>query len=190
MKTLLLFLLSIGLFVSCQKSSSVNYSENLQAVNAPEGYVIPEGIQAVETPILAGQTTNVGSVLVWNDATNVYVSYQTVGSYKLRRTHLFVGSCSSIPVNGAGNPRIGLYPNQTDHGSAGVSVYTYTIPRSSLPSGCLCVSSHAEIVAYNNGSLVFSQTGWGQGPQVNDGGSWAMKFDYCQQEIGDNSEIR
>jgi len=36
------------------------------------------------------------------------------------------------------------------------------------------------VVAYNaGGQIIFSQTGWGQGEQINDGGSWAMKFGYC-----------
>lgn len=123
-----------------------------------------------------------GTVTVWNDETNIYVHYQTTGDYRLKKTHLYVGSCTGIPTNNAGNPRIGQYPYQTTHGTTGVSAYTYTIPRGTS-SGCRCVSAHAEIVAYNSsGQQVYNQTGWGQGQQIVDGGSWAMKFEYCPQD--------
>lgn len=185
-------ILSLSLvIVSCQKSADELQpaeSQVISSFNIPAGYSPLECVQPVETAMLAGQSTNVGTVTVWNDADNVYVHYQFTGDYKLKKTHLFVGACSAIPVNNSGNPRIGQYPYQTTHGTTGVSSYTYTIPKSSLPAtGCLCVSAHAEVVGYNaSGQLIFSETGWGQGEQVTDGGSWAMKFGYCPvYECGD-----
>jgi hypothetical protein len=163
--------------------SSVSETENTATLESFSA--IPSCVVAVQTPLMAGQTINVGLITVTNDETNVYVTYQTTGSYLVKKTHLFVGSCAGIPVNNSGNPRIGHYPYQTTHG-LGVSSYTYTIPRSSLSAGCLCVSAHAEVVAYNAaGTVIFSQTGWGFGEQINDGGSWAMKFGYCQQDCDD-----
>lgn len=184
-------ILALSLFVlSCQKSSDLQSTDSRQpeinSFNIPAGYTVPSCITPVETAIMAGQTINVGTVTVWNDDNNLYVHYLTTGDYKLKKTHLYVGACSGIPVNNSGNPRIGQYPYQTTHGTTGVQSFTYTIPLGSLPSGCLCVSSHAEIVAYNaSGQQVFSQTGWGQGVQITDGGSWAMKFDYCTQVCED-----
>jgi hypothetical protein len=159
---------------ACQKNALDVSGEIRSAV--PSGYTVCG--TATETAILAGQSTNVGSVTVWNDENNVYVLYEATGDYKFRNTHLYVGSCSDIPVNNAGNPRIGLYPYNDDHGNTGVSSFLKTIPINSLnqTSGCLCVSAHSEVIGPN-----FSQTGWGQGAQINDGGSWAMKFDYCIQ---------
>lgn len=90
---------------------------------------------------------------------------------------MFIGNCNSIPTNNAGNPRIGQYPYQVDHGTSGVAIYTYTIPMSSFTAGQqICVSAHAEVIAPG-----FSETGWGDGDQINDGGSWAMKFYYTPQ---------
>jgi hypothetical protein len=183
-KTIILFTVLAVFAVSCQKEAlqSPAVTGEVIRTSLPAGYELPACVVAVETNIMAGQSTNVGTITVWNDETNVYVSYQMTGSYRVSTTHLYVGACASIPVNGAGNPRIGLYPIQTNHG-AGVQTYTYTIPRSSLPEGCLCVSAHADVVAYNSsGSVVFSETGWGQGEAINDGGSWAMKFGYCLQD--------
>jgi hypothetical protein len=189
MKKIFLPLLIAFFVLACQKDKDATSEQPLRIAianstehNLPAGYELPYCVIATETPLLAGQTTNTGSVTVWNDETNVYVAYQTTGNYRVKKTHLFIGACNTIPVNNSGNPRIGNYPFQANHGT-GVAAYVYTIPRSSLPEGCLCVSAHAEVVAYGaNGSVVFSQTGWGQGEQINDGGSWAMKFGYCQQD--------
>ena len=181
-KVLFLFTIAVSL-IACKKDIRVAPEEmtgNLEQL-IPPGYQLQECIVPTETALMAGQSTNVGTVTIWNDDTKVYVSYQTTGSYKVKRTHLYVGACNTIPVNGAGNPRIGLYPYSTDHGT-GVQTFTYEILRSSLPAGCLCVSSHAEVVGYNStGGINFTETGWGYGEQVTDGGSWAMKFGYCQQ---------
>lgn len=186
MKKLFTILSLSLLMAACQKDvSNSPASEAITAAsyNIPSGYQLPECLVPVETALMAGQTNNVGTVTVWNDENNIYVHYQTTGNYKLKKTHLFVGLCGDIPVNNSGNPRIGQYPYQTSHGTTGVQSYTYTIPRNSAWGGCLCVSAHAEIVAYNtSGQLVYSETAWGNGQQINDGGSWAMKFDYCPQD--------
>ena len=192
MKKILLSTFIAIVAVSCQKEREevkANAEEPFRILISnsisqalPAGYELPACVTATETPLLAGQTINGGSVTVWNDENNVYVAYQTTGNYLLKKTHLYLGSCSGIPVNNAGNPKIGNYPFKTDHG-AGLGLYVYTISRSSLPEGCLCVSAHAEIVAYGaGGTVIFSQTAWGQGTQINNGGSWAMKFGYCQQD--------
>lgn len=201
MKKTLTLLSVVLMMAACQKQTAELFepkeestgqqqptAETIGTLN--ESFGASACVVAVETPLMAGQNTNVGSVTVTNDETNVYVTYQTTGSYLVKKTHLFVGSCTAIPVNNSGNPRIGQYPYQTSHGT-GVNSFTYTIPRSSLPPGCICVSAHAEVVAYNtSGSIIFSQTGWGFGEQINDGGSWAMKFGYCQQDCDDGGGPR
>jgi hypothetical protein len=191
-KLFTLFTLSL-VFFSCQKNKDslpAPASQENPYYIIPSGYTVPDCLTPTETAIMAGQNDNVGSIVVWNDETNVYVSYQTIGAYKLNKTHLFIGACSAIPVNGAGSPRIGLFPFTATHGTSGVSIYTYTIPRSSLPAGCVCIAAHAEIVAFNStGQQYYSQTGWGNGDQINDGGSWAMRFSYCPEECPEE-EVR
>lgn len=190
MKTRLLPLMSLLILTACQKEITRSASVTRTAI--PAGY--SHCGDATETNILAGQTTPVGSVTVWNDASNIYVYYEAIDNYKFKKTHLYVGPCNTIPVNNAGNPRIGLYPYNNDHGT-GVSAFLRTIPRNGLGDGTeICISAHAEVVAYaTNGSVIFSQTGWGQGSQINDGGSWAMKFNYTIQSClggGGDEEIR
>lgn len=189
MKKIITILLLSTVLIACQKDAIQNEvpSPVIQesSYNIPAGYTVPECVTPIETAFLAGQSTNVGTVTVWNDETNLYVVYTTTGSYKLKKTHMFVGGCTDIPVNNAGNPRIGLYPYQITHGTTGVQQYVYTVPLSTLPGGCLCVSAHAEVIGFDaNGNQNFTETGWAQGAQVNDGGSWAMKADYCLQECG------
>src|SRR5688572_24747875 len=93
MKTLLLSLLTAVLLVSCQKSNDIEFlpGSEFQSINPPAGYTIPDCISATETPMLAGQNINVGSILVWNDENNLYVSFMLTNGNLLRRTHLFVG---------------------------------------------------------------------------------------------------
>ena len=176
---------------SCQKSGLDQPAEELTytgSYNIPAGYAPLECVEPVEKILLSGQTINTGTVTIWNDDNNVYVHYQASGNYRLKKTHLFVGDCAAIPVNNSGNPIIGQYPYQTSHGTTGVAAFTYTIPKSSLPAtGCLCVSAHAEVISFNaSGQTIFSQTGWAEGEQLNDGGSWAMKLGYCPlYECGD-----
>ena len=190
MKKILPFLLLTAL-ISCSKSGQ-DINQDIPTIQAtpviPSGYAVPSCIIPKETDFLAGQTINTGNITIWNDETNVYVHYQVTGGYRLKKTHLYVGAENMIPTNNAGNPRIGQYPRQTDHGTPGVSGYTYVIPRSSLNSGstgCLWISAHAEVGGTDPSGQSFSQTGWAAGPQVNDGGSWAMKYAYCIDECAD-----
>jgi hypothetical protein len=190
MKTKMLpLLVFIILATACQKNATKE--QTVYRSGIPAGYT--NCGESTERTILAGQTTNTGSVTVWNDENNLYVYYQATGNYLFKKTHLYVGFCNTIPVNNGGNPRIGLYPYNNDHG-AGVSSFLRVIPLNSWTEGTsLCVSAHAEVVAYgSNGSVTYSQTGWGQGAQINDGGSWAMKFEYTIQScLGDpGGEIR
>ncbi len=62
----------------------------------------PAGFAAVTTPLLAGQTINVGDVTIWNDADNLYVEYSVnVGDWGLYETHLYVGTTPpSTPAPG------------------------------------------------------------------------------------------
>lgn len=185
MKKLIFTLLSVAMLATaCQKNADeLIASENEIRSSVPVG----SSCGAIyETAFLAGQYYNVGSIKVYNDDVNLYVWYQTSGSYLMKKTHLFAGACSAIPVNNSGNPRIGHYPYKNDHGT-GVNSFIVTIPLSSLPAGEICVSAHAEVVSYNAaGGVTFSQTGWGQGTQINDGGSWAMKFTYTPSPCNGN----
>lgn len=130
--------------------------------------------------LLAGQHHQAGSVLISSDASNLYVTHQMANNWELRKTHLFAGDCNSIPTNKSGNPQNGQFPYKASH-TNGTVTYTYSIPLANLPA-CMCIAAHAEVVKVdNNGNIIQSETGWGEGTSFH-GKNWAMYFDYCKQE--------
>lgn len=171
----LVALLALG-FSSCKKNTTLSaVSVESSTATTPS---TPCG-QAQVQNLMAGQNIVSGNVTVTNDATNLYVTYNTINGWQIQKTHLYVGNCNSIPTTNNGNPKIGLFPMQTAH-SPRVTSYTYTIPLSTLDS-CYCIAAHAEVVLVNgSGNIIQSETGWGQGVSIG-GNSWAMKFSYCTQ---------
>lgn len=147
------------------KNSTVEYCGNVQQVD-----------------LLAGQFTNIGNVTVGNDEDNLYVTYHSTGSWYFTQLHLFVGGCEAKPVNKSGNPVPGQFPFKTSFSSPYSQEYTFVIPLSSLPE-CYCVAAHAAVVKKGvNGSIVQSETAWGQGIRFVPKGNWGMYFNDCKDE--------
>ena len=129
--------------------------------------------------LYAGQTIDVGTVEVWNDATNLYVKYQTTGDWVMTETHLAVAtSLEGIPQTQAtgkgknigGNPIPGQFP-YIHEDLGGVTEDTYTIPLSEdWENACaLYIAAQAEVMRVS-GELVAN--GGFETPTV--GGSWAV----------------
>lgn len=182
-KTLLAFsaiALSIA-FVSCKKEAPQPAAkEEAEIINPRTDLPGEEECPATTVQLTAGQYINSGSITVSNDANFIYVTYTTANGYLLTQTHLFVGNCSAIPVNGQGNPVPGQFPYASPHNY--LTSFTYQIPISALPAGsCGCIAAHAVVVKLNSsGQVIEQQTGWGQGVRINpNGGNWGMKFEYC-----------
>ena len=162
---------------SCQKAAV-----EPQVLSNDQGKVdTPEGTcPATEVNLIAGQTINSGTVTVTNDAAYIYVTYTTAPGWYMTQTHLFVGDCNAVPVNGQGNPMPGQFPYANNHNNA--TSYTYQVPISAIPAGgCGCIAAHAVVVQMNaSGQVIQTQTGWGNGIRINPtGGNWGMKFSYC-----------
>ncbi len=74
-----------------------------------------------ETILFAGQTIDVGTVSVWNNADYLYVKYElnqgTIGEgWCLTETHLAVVTDENdFPTNKAGNPKVGHFPYQCSY---------------------------------------------------------------------------
>jgi hypothetical protein len=131
---------------------------------------------AATTPLYAGQTLNAGTIMVSNDALNIYVEYTTVDPWVMSDAHLSIAdSLAGIPQTKKGNPIPGHFaysaifdPEVTD--------YTFTIPRGSfLPNQTVYIAAHA-IVQAPAGSGG-TQTGWGFGPGF-PGANWATYIEY------------
>lgn len=174
-KLLFLLMPAVLLFSACEKEKL----EQRSATPVPPTSA-PVTCGDVQTQnLMAGQTIPAGTIAMSNDATNLYVTYTTTGGWEIQHTHLYVGSCSAIPTNDAGNPTVGLFPYNTAH-SPRVTSYTYTIPLAGLDS-CYCIAAHAEVVLVDgSGNIIQTETGWGQGSPIG-GHSWAMVMNYCTQ---------
>ena len=129
--------------------------------------------------LFAGQHINIGTVTVFNDEVNLYVSYNLKGNWWLNETHLYVGSENKIPYNNGGNPKIGHFPYHGDHGV--VKNYIFTIPLENIEE-CIVVISHAEVIQKNNNEIVGSESAFGYGENEFPGNRWGWTSDYCQQE--------
>jgi len=82
--------------------------------------------------LYAGQTTEVGAVCVTINTDNVYLDYLLIGDWKLSEAHAWIGdNLSFLPVNGSGNPQIGLFPHSASNLNS--ASHSFTIPLSSLP---------------------------------------------------------
>jgi hypothetical protein len=81
--------------------------------------------------LYAGQNMAVGTVSVWNNASTVYVRYQTNPGYELAKTSLIVDtSAVGDPQADKGNAIPGQFARDTIHNPS-VNLYEYAIPISS-----------------------------------------------------------
>lgn len=195
---LIVALAATAIFFSCKKTETfpstkpadaVNHvSQNLQSSGANPGRVGPgdSGLcEATTVALIAGQSINSGTVSVTNDDAYIYVTYTTANGYTLTQTHLYVGDCALIPVNSQGNPSPGQFPYASAHNN--ITSYTYAVPLSAIPAGsCGCIAAHAVVEKRDaNGTLIDSQTAWGNGTRINPRGSnWGMSFSYCSCDPG------
>jgi hypothetical protein len=126
------------------------------------------------TNIMAGQSIIAGTMTVVDDQAlgTLKVTYQLNAGWSLKETHLYVGTLTGIPVGNSGNPRPGQFPYNKTTFTAGTNMYMVTVPLAGLPIDVVTVAAHCVVTGPS------TQTGWGQGPQINDGGSWAMRFSH------------
>jgi hypothetical protein len=132
--------------------------------------------------LYAGQNTWIGEVFVWNDDTDLHVTYYTDGGWGLVETHLAVAtSLDGIPHNNRGNPKIGKFPYK---GSAGEF---YTIDLDWADGTTLYIAFHA---VATNWPCPEQETAWplsyctggGYAPTYQfPGNSWATYFTYVIQ---------
>lgn len=139
----------------------------------------------------AGQSIDVGSVTVENDATNLYVTYAlTFPGASFGTLHLWVGNdLLRVPANPQGTPVPGHFPYQIDTG--GATSYTFTVPLSEVgiadvAAVCpatltLYVVTHAEVTMDSNGDgKLDHETAFGGDRDGNlEKGRWWYYGAYC-----------
>jgi hypothetical protein len=133
--------------------------------------------------IWAGQTKNVGTVGVTNDAEAVYVTYtMTVPGY-FGTLHLWVGDdLLNLPRNNPGNPEPGQFPWQFTPPDLTTTTYTFKIPLASLgmslPLSEYCnktfyVVAHCEVNYLDDaGNPAGGDTGFAGDVPGNSGNRW------------------
>ncbi|MBL7728507.1 MAG: hypothetical protein JNM68_12510 [Dinghuibacter sp.] len=182
MKNALFALLLLGgLLTACSKENALPEEQpQIQNRNPLDERGTDEPFCTTATVnLIAGQHINAGNIEILQDEQFIYVTYNTTDGWVLAKTHLYVGGCAAIPVNGAGNPQPGRFPYKAAHSN--VTSYTYAVPIAAIGIGnCGCIAAHAEVKKLNaSGSVIQQETAWGEGSAINPSGSWAMKFEFC-----------
>lgn len=130
-------------------------------------------------PLIAGQHTNVGTVVVSNDAGFLYVTYNTSGEWELDEVHLYI--LESAPT---GRLSPGQTPYKKDGLADGTHTYTFAIPLCEyLECGTtIWLQAHAA----TNGETAYGGTITGS-----NGGSWfgniSYEFECCEEDECDLS---
>jgi len=185
-----------SVFFACQKSvNSTPKQSSLNAGNADHDISFCGFLQ--EDPLTAGQTIPAGTIVIGNDADNVYVTYNATGDWKLKELHLSVecndigGDCTKTKSSdlAPGKFPYKFIPTQTNINDLPVT-YTFIIPIASLGNcTCFCVYPHAAVVRYVNGtSTVESQTAWGGFVQQIVNGKWYGGTNYCLQNCSNDTK--
>ncbi len=170
--------------ISINKKSQVKLNPTTLSLDEIENTKCGEGLAKT---LFAGQHINVGTLLVSNDDSNLYVTYKTDGNWFLTESHLYVGSYNNLPLNGGGNPKIGNFPYHGDHEK--VNEYTFTIPLNQInkdASGCFVVAAHGVVKEYINGEATSSETAWAKGDDEFPGNRWGWYITYCEEECVEN----
>ena len=137
----------------------------------------------LQAPLLAGKSTEAGTVAVWNDAENLYVKYTAINGFALSETHLAIAlTLEGIPQTKTGNPKVGNFRYGNEF-AAPIAEYIYTVnlQEAGYAIGAeLFIAAHAVVVKSNAGQTI-TETAWADGLQF-PGRNWAMYFNYTVQQ--------
>lgn len=155
--------------------------------------VVIQACEATETPLIASQTEDVGTVTVQQaePGASLLVTYTTTGDWYMDETHLHIAAdCADIPQTKKGNPKVGNFEFSETHHPA-VQEYAVEVPFDpEWDSDALCIGAHAAVFEDTNGNGTFDsdydreETAWGEGDRFTERGNWAMYFAYepCDAE--------
>lgn len=156
--------------------TSSNPMESSQPVDSRSISYLPDEYcgDSLTVDLIAGQHTDVGSVIVTNDGNYLYVEFIAEDPWVITETHVSVSdSLDGIPQTKKGNPKIGNF---------GYNVDSF-IDISMWPAGTtLYIAAHAvvQMIGENNVPIQ-EETAWGEGLEF-PGNSWAMYFTYTVQD--------
>lgn len=127
----LLYLFAISLFLvvisSCQRdryeptTSDADTSTEKHAITDNCG---PDRIVG----LFNANRTRLGRVLLYNNATNLYLHFGTVADeWRMTSMKLYVGDCANVPLDASGNPDYNAFPTQITLNSARAYVHPVAI---------------------------------------------------------------
>ena len=182
MKKIILMLVLTSIFVNCT-NEPVSTNVQTEAKQSNSSTLTSKGTYSncdpVSINIMAGQFTNSGTILVENDATNLYVTYKALDNWYFSEVHLYVGTFANVPSQN-GNPIPGQFPYKKTFNPL-VQTYTFTIPISSIildANKCFYIAAHSSMKKIVNGTVIRTETGWA-GDIKFPGKNWATYFSYC-----------
>lgn len=141
-----------------------------------EEITVTGGVQT----LWAGQNIDAGTVTVTAEGDNLVVTYETSGGWTMDELHLWAGyDLTSMPTTRKGNPIPGQFPYVSEN-IAGKTAYSFTIGLSELGVDCgesVYLAAHAALSLLDeNGDVVQTETGWGDGTNILSKGNWATYF--------------
>jgi hypothetical protein len=132
----------------------------------------------ISQTLFAGKNIPVGSVLVSDDGTNVFVHYDTSSTdWVITEIHLqFASDLSGIPQTKTGNPKPGQFEFNIDYPTPMQTAdFSQAISDLNLGTGkTVLVAAQAEVYNPNTGE---TETAWIDGTQF-PGHNWAMYYPY------------
>jgi len=181
---LLLLLLSAGLYSCSEKITSEDTPIAAQANVSPAGSMLKVASLTTTSPqttytLWAGQTINAGTLVVSNDGTNLYVTYNTTGVFGT--LHLWVGTnLGNMPATTNGTPIPGQFPYSVD--ASAVTTYQFVIPLSSIVGADICggnvyIVAHAEVTINGNHETAFG------GDIAGDANRWYFYANYLLKDV-------
>lgn len=143
--------------------------------------------ESLTVPLLAGQTTPVGSVIVTNSEDTLFLFISMDAGWSLKETHAAVACrLADIPQTKTGNPIPGRFPYKHSFASP-VQEDLYTLPLSAYSCRDLTIAVHASVVRRGSSTTILQQeTAWAAGDPF-PGRNWATYFKYTVQECEPDS---
>lgn len=151
---------------------------SLMLALVPAAALAHTGDDPFKTGLIAGQHTNVGDVLVWNDADYLYVKYVTTDSWCLTETHVAAASSpGEIPTTKKDNPIPGQFYFSSEYEPYPCVQATdpFEIPLEWAVGDPVYIAAHAVVVRPIDGCF---ETMWeiGDVEVVNEGTGWLENY--------------
>lgn len=137
------------------------------------------------TELLAGQTIPAGEVCVEVESGDLVVTYTTENEWELIETHLWAGSTlADMPQARNGNPKIGNFPYKSGDIS-GATIHVFRLPltdfgltgsETSCDRTTVFLAAHAAVRKLDGSGGYQTETGWGDGSNIVERGTWATFF--------------